>query len=73
MGFGVPMDHWFRNELVEMTNDTLLSRQFRDRGYFRPEAVERLVTEHQAGSFDHSYRLWALLVFELWHQRWVDG
>ncbi len=73
MGFGVPMDHWFRNELVEMTNDTLLSQQFRDRGYFRPQAVERLVAEHQAGTFDHSYRLWALLVFELWHQRWVDG
>jgi asparagine synthase (glutamine-hydrolysing) len=72
MGFGVPLDHWFRNELVEMTNDVLLSRQSRDRGYFRPETVQRLVTEHQRGTFDHSYRLWALLVLELWQRRWVD-
>jgi asparagine synthase (glutamine-hydrolysing) len=70
MGFGVPLDHWFRNELAEMTNDLLLGRQFRERGYFRPEAVQRLVTEHQTGMFDHGYRLWALLVLELWQRRW---
>ena len=33
----------------------------------------RLLEDHQAGRFDHSYRLWALLVFELWQRRWIDG
>ena len=73
MGFGVPLDHWFRHELVEMTNDVLLGPTCRQRGYFRPAAVEQLVTEHQSGRFDHSYRLWSLLVLELWHRRWVDA
>ncbi|MEX0712164.1 MAG: asparagine synthase-related protein, partial [Pirellulales bacterium] len=45
----------------------------RERGYFRPESVRLLVDAHQAGRFDHSYRLWSLLVFELWQREWLDG
>ena len=36
------------------------------------EVVRRLIDEHVAGQFDHSYRLWALLILELWQQEWVD-
>jgi hypothetical protein len=31
--------------------------------------VERLITEHQKTKADHSYPLWALLVFELWLEK----
>ena len=72
MGFGVPLDHWFRNELRDMTRDLLLDQTARQRGLFRHEVVESLVDEHQRGDFDHAYRLWALLVLELWFREWVD-
>jgi hypothetical protein len=41
MGFGVPIDHWFRYELREMAYDVLLDARARGRGYFRPDAVRR--------------------------------
>ncbi|MDP6467168.1 MAG: asparagine synthase-related protein, partial [Pirellulaceae bacterium] len=72
MGFGVPVDHWFRNELHDMTRDVLLDQTARQRGIFRPEAVEQLIDEHQSQKFDHAYRLWALLFLELWQREWVD-
>ncbi len=71
MGFGVPIDHWFRNELKEMTHDVLLDDTARSRGLFRHAEVERMVREHENGLFDHSYRLWSLLVFELWMREWI--
>ena len=43
------------------------------RGYFRPEAIGRLLDEHQSGRTSHGHRIWALLVLELWHRQWVDG
>jgi asparagine synthase (glutamine-hydrolysing) len=70
MGFGVPLDHWFRNELRDMTHDVLLDRTSRERGFFCPETVARLLEEHEQHRFDHAYRLWALLVFELWMRQW---
>jgi asparagine synthase (glutamine-hydrolysing) len=72
MGFGVPLDHWFRGPLSHFARDVLLDQRARQRGLFRPEAVERLLEDHQSGRFDRSYRLWALLIFELWQREWVD-
>ncbi|QDU94282.1 asparagine synthase (glutamine-hydrolyzing) [Lignipirellula cremea] len=71
MGFGVPLDHWFRHELKEMAYDTLLDEQTRQRGIFRPESVSNLLEEHQSGRFDHSLRLWSLLLLELWLREWM--
>ena len=72
MGFGVPLDHWFRHSLRSLLADTLLDQKCLDRGYFNPSAVRSLVDEHLSLKWDHSARLWLLLVFELWHQRFVD-
>lgn len=72
MGFGVPLSVWFRGELRDLLRDTLLSSQATARGYFDPRAVERLIDEHESGRWDHSHRLWNLLVFEEWHRQYVD-
>ncbi len=73
MGFGVPLADWFRGELRDYARDVLLDVRSLDRGYFRPGAVQQLFDEHLRGDFDHGYRLWGLLVFELWHRTWLDG
>jgi len=72
MGFGVPLGQWFRGELREMLCDTLLDPRSLQRGYFDPAAVRRLIDEHASARWDHSARLWLLLVFELWHRRYID-
>ena len=72
MGFGVPLDHWFRHELRDMTHDVLLDQRAIERGYFRPEIVRQLIEQHEQGQFDHAYRLWALLILELWMREWLD-
>ena len=70
MGFGVPLDHWFRHELRDFARETLLDPQTESRGLFRPEAVRQLLDDHVAGRADHSQRLWSLLVLELWQREW---
>jgi asparagine synthase (glutamine-hydrolysing) len=73
MGFGVPVSEWFRRELREYLREILFDRKTLDRGYFDPAEVRRLVDCHVAGSEDNGYRLWALLVLELWHRAYIDG
>ena len=72
MGFGVPLDSWFRDELRPLLEDVLLSSQALDRGLFRPEAVRELVREHVSGQWDHSARLWALVCLEGWQRVYLD-
>ncbi len=72
MGFGVPIDHWFRGDLREMTRDILLSRRAVERGYFRKEYIEGMLDRHQRGE-DWHFLIWNLFMLELWHLMFVDG
>jgi len=72
MGFGVPLDHWFRNELQPLLHEVLLDPLALGRGIFEPAEVRRLVDEHVRGAWDHSYRLWSLLCLELWQRTFLD-
>lgn len=72
MGFGVPIDHWFRNELKPLLHDVLLSKKCRERGLLNMDFVATLIEQHTKSQFDHAYRLWNLLCLELWHRTWVD-
>ena len=72
MGFGVPVDRWFRGELKAELSAVLLDPVALGRGLFRPEAVAALLDEHAAGKRDHAYKLWALLMLELWFRHHFD-
>jgi len=72
MGFGAPIDHWFRDDLRTMAADLLLDPRARQRGYFRPEVVRRYVDDHASGRANHHHKLWSLLVFEAWHRMFID-
>lgn len=72
MGFGVPLEEWFRGELRDFARDVLLARRSLERGFFRPEVVRQLLDDHQSGKFNHAHRLWALVVLELWCREWLD-
>jgi len=73
MGFGVPIKKWFRGELSGMLGEVLLDPATLARGYFRREVLETLIQEHRSGIRDHAYRLYTLLMLELWHREFVDG
>jgi asparagine synthase (glutamine-hydrolysing) len=72
-GFAVPVGGWFRGDLREFFSDVLLSQRARERGYFNHPFIDRIVREHLTGRRDHTLRLWALVVFELWHRQYVDA
>ncbi|MEC9093606.1 MAG: asparagine synthase (glutamine-hydrolyzing) [Planctomycetota bacterium] len=73
MGFGVPIGEWFRSELKPRLQETLLSPDAACLEYFSAAQIQKLVKEHQDRVVDHSYRLWAIMMFELWIQRWLKN
>jgi asparagine synthase (glutamine-hydrolysing) len=71
-GFSIPAAAWLRGELEPFARDTLSADRLRSQGFFRPEAVTRLIDDHVAGREDLSRQLWGLLSFMLWHERHVE-
>ena len=70
MGFGIPVNRWLRNELRPLLAEYLNAERVRREGFLRPEGVAQVVREHLSGRRDHQYRLWALLVFAMWVERY---
>ncbi len=69
----MPVGVWFRGGLTDLFSDVLDAPRTRQRGYFEPSFISRLVKEHVGGTRDHTLRLWQLLVFELWHRQYLDA
>jgi asparagine synthase (glutamine-hydrolysing) len=68
MGFAVPIGEWFRGELREMLRSLVLSADGFGVGRFGKPALEAIVVDHESRQVDHSQRLFALLMLELWHR-----
>lgn len=66
MGFGVPLDTWFRGELKDYLRDMLLAGDARYAVYLSRPRVETLVRAHQEGRANLGLQLWTLLTFEVW-------
>src|SRR6476646_3088684 len=70
-GFSIPAAAWLRGDLEPFARETLSAETLRRQGFFRPEAVTRLIDDHVSGREDLSRQLWGLLAFTLWHERHV--
>lgn len=73
MGFGVPIDRWLRNELKDLLLDYLSPERLKKEALFDHTLVADRLKEHLSGQGNHQYRLWALLMWEMWKERWLGG
>jgi asparagine synthase (glutamine-hydrolysing) len=71
-GFGVPVAEWLKGKLRPMARDLLSPGRLRSHGLFNPDYVTRLLDEHERGVANHRKLLWTLLMFELWHESFVE-
>ena len=71
-GFSIPLKHWLRGPLRPLMTDLLSADSIRGRGYFYYRTVSRWMTEHLEQRANHSHRIWALMVLELWHRQVLD-
>ncbi len=72
MGFGVPVGQWMRGDLKEMVRDYLSPARLAREGRLNPARVESRLAAHLSGRENHSHRLWAVLMWEMWRERWLS-
>jgi asparagine synthase (glutamine-hydrolysing) len=68
MGFAVPIGDWFRNSLRPMLHDLLFASDSFASQYFHRPFIQQLIADHEHFRADHTHRLYALLMLELWHR-----
>lgn len=72
-GFMLPIGAWLRRDLQPWCRDLLSPGRVRRRGVFDPSAVARLLETHMSGRISAAHQVYALMVFELWCEEYLDG
>ena len=71
-GFGVPVAEWLKVKLRPLARDLLSPARVKRAGFFNPDFITRLQDEHERGVANHRKTLWTLLMFELWHESFIE-
>ncbi len=71
MGFAIPLAAWMNNELKDMVNSYINEKSIKEQGLFNWEAVNRLKTAFFSGKSEYDFKLWYLLMFQMWYERWM--
>ncbi len=70
MGFGIPIDAWFRGELKAYAEEKLLNGELIKRNLFKRASVEKILHTHSTTDINFSPHIWALLTLELWFREY---
>ena len=70
-GFPAPVGHWLQTDLSYLIEKYLNKQLIDQMGIFNYSFVANLVNEFRSGSDFHFKRIWALIIFNMWYQKWA--
>lgn len=70
-GFALPISSWLRGDLRGFCSDVLSEKNIERVGLFNVSVIETLKEEHFNKKKDNGKKLWTLIVFQLWYNKWV--
>lgn len=71
-GFGVPVAEWLLKELKPMVLELLCEEKIRKQGLFNYQYINKILQEHFSRKKDNRKRIWALIVFQFWYEKWFE-
>lgn len=70
LGFPVPLKYWLKNELYAWSRDVIVKSQ--TDYLINKDYVFQLLESHKNGRGDNARKIWAVLMFMMWHQVYVE-
>ena len=71
MGFGIPLNEWFGDELKKYVLEYLDNEKVAKTGLLNASEVERLKKQWLQNSSFGANKIWLILTFMMWHERWM--
>jgi asparagine synthase (glutamine-hydrolysing) len=72
-GFVLPKNTWLRSGLRKLLSDVLSPERLKIHGYFKQEYISSLIDRFLKGDDALTFKLWTLIVFQIWYEDHVSG
>lgn len=70
-GFAMPVGEWLKTDLKDWAENLLDEKRLTEDGYLNADIVRKTWKEHQQGQGQHAGKLWNILMFQAWHDKWM--
>lgn len=71
-GFSIPIKHWLKTDLKDLMQTYLHEDRIQAMGLFNFPEIVRMMDLHLRDKANFSHQLWALLVFSIWKEQYLD-
>ena len=71
MGFAIPIESWLKNELRDQVEYYLSKEKIIETGLYDSEIIDKLKTDFFNGRKEYGVKIWYLLSFMMWHEKWM--
>lgn len=71
MGFAIPIAEWMMNDLRSYLDEYLSEALIRKQNVFNWNYIDRLKQEFLNGKKEFDQKIWYILMFQMWYQKWM--
>ena len=72
-GFMAPVGRWLKDDLKDYVVSVLSEEAIERTKLFNYKTVRIILDDHFQGRANHTHQIWALLVFKLWYDSYIDN
>jgi len=70
--FFVPIDKWFKGEVLDMSKQILSKNSIEKQGIFDYKYIDKMWRNYNKSSLFYARQLWSLLCFQIWHKIYIE-
>ncbi|MFH1878922.1 MAG: asparagine synthase (glutamine-hydrolyzing) [Candidatus Omnitrophota bacterium] len=72
-GFRVPVYEWFKDDLRALFENYLSEDKLNAHGFFNARNVSASLKKYREKGNVSVHKLWAVLVFQMWYEKWIEA
>lgn len=70
MGFAIPLATWLTDDLRDLVESHLSQKKIEEQGIFNWGYIDRIKASFNAGKKEYDTKLWYILMFQMWYEKW---
>lgn len=72
MGFAIPIAEWMQGQLRPLLEQYINENTIEQQGFFDWKEIESLLQAFFGGKKEYDMKVWYLLMFQMWYEKWMD-
>ena len=73
MGFAIPIANWLKKDLKKYVDHYLNEERILSQGIFKWDFIFKLKSGFYNGRKEYDNKLWYFLMFQMWHEKWMEN